>query len=296
MKSGRPSVTATFVAACRGLAPVLPRSARLVDDPWGARVLGDAPASAIAALGALPEPLRALAWVPLAPLLPWAVYMQVRTRALDDALRDFYAVGGRQVVVLGAGYDARSHRLREALPGVTFFEVDHPATQSARRARFGESTVARSLAWDFERDPLPALPARLAAVGHDPARPTITLWEGVTMYLTRAAFDATLGAVRDYSAPASRLAFNYVERHLVASPNLPARVVGAVVGAAGEPFRLGFDPPGARDALAAHGFRVIRDDRFEDLAAALLPPPWPRLVGSARRLALVERTATAERV
>ena len=59
------------------------------------------------------------------------------------------------------------------------------------------------------------LPARLAAAGHDPARPTFTLWEGVTMYLTREALDATLDAVRDYSAPGSVVAFNYADRALV---------------------------------------------------------------------------------
>ena len=36
----------------------------------------------------------------------------------------------RQVVILGAGYDTRAARLPRA--GVTFFEVDHPATQAQK--------------------------------------------------------------------------------------------------------------------------------------------------------------------
>ena len=42
----------------------------------------------------------------------------------------------RQVVILGAGYDTRAARLPRA--GVTFFEVDHPATQAAKRERLAK--------------------------------------------------------------------------------------------------------------------------------------------------------------
>ena len=42
----------------------------------------------------------------------------------------------RQVVILGAGYDTRAARLPRA--GVRFFEVDHPATQAAKRERLAQ--------------------------------------------------------------------------------------------------------------------------------------------------------------
>jgi hypothetical protein len=164
MRPHRASFTAAFVATCRGLSPLLPRNVRLVDDPLGARVAGHAFAAVVNGLAQSPGLLRALAWVPLAPLFPWAVYMQVRTKALDDALLGFVAAGGRQVVILGAGFDARASRLREALGGAMVYEVDHPATQAKKRALFGEvPTTARYVAWDFERDAMTALPARLAA-------------------------------------------------------------------------------------------------------------------------------------
>jgi hypothetical protein len=38
----------------------------------------------------------------VAPLRSWVLYMQVRTRVLDDALAAFVADGGRQGVLLGA--------------------------------------------------------------------------------------------------------------------------------------------------------------------------------------------------
>lgn len=289
MRPHRASFTARFVAASRGLSPLLPRALRLVDDPFGAALAAPALGAFVAAAAEAPAVARALAWAPLLPMLPWAVYMQVRTRFFDDALAEFVRGGGRQVVILGAGFDARASRLG-ALGDARVFEVDHPATQAEKRAALDPPRVTW-LAWDFERDPMTELPARLAAAGHDPSRPTFTLWEGVTMYLSREALDATLDAVRAYSAAGSLLAFNYADRALVERPGLAAAAVLRVVRAVGEPFRTGFDPPEAAAWVAAHGF-VVRDDRsFPELARALLPAPWWRLVRLGRRVATAERSA-----
>lgn len=294
VKPHRASVTARFVAACRGLGSLLPDSARLVEDPFGARVLGGALASAVGALARAPMPLRLLVWAPLWPMLPWTLYMQVRTRVLDDALRVFVARGGRQLVILGAGFDARGWRLQSDLRGATVFEVDHPATHAAKRALFGDDGAVRALAWDFECEGTRALPERLASIGHDAAEPSFTIWEGVTMYLTPEAFDSTLDAVQRYSAAGSGLAFNYVERSLIDRPSIPARVVATVVRAVGEPFKLGFAPDELCERLAKKGFRVHEDRELSDIAGELLGERWRAVAASGRRFALVERTATAE--
>jgi methyltransferase (TIGR00027 family) len=295
MKPERPSLTAAFVAACRGLAPLLPERARLVTDPYGLRVLGPLAEATVDALSRAPAPLRTLAWGPMLPMLPWAIYMQVRTRVLDDALRRFLAEGGAQVVILGAGFDARAWRLGDSLGDTVVYEVDHPATGRAKRARFGEQHRVRALSFDFERDALSSLPERLEALGHRREAPTFTLWEGVTMYLTEQAFEATLGAVRDYSAPRSKLAFNYVDRAIVERPSFAARAVSAIVSAVGEPFKLGFTPPTLASLLARYGLAVEEDLGFDEHAARLLPEPWARVVRAGRRIAVAERTATAVR-
>ena len=61
---------------------------------------------------------------------------------------------------------------------------------------------------------------RCAAAGHDPARATTWIWEGVVMYLTRADIEATLAVVARRSAPGSRLVVLYL------SPALISRLVG----------------------------------------------------------------------
>jgi methyltransferase (TIGR00027 family) len=295
MRPERPSFTAAFVAACRGLAPLLPARAQLALDPYGMRVLGARAERWVAKLADAPGPVRALAWAPMLPMFPWALYMQVRTRVIDDALRAFVAGGGRQVVILGAGFDARGWRLREALGDVIVYEVDHPATAALKRERFGAHPFVRALPWNFERDPMPSLVDRLAELGHHRDERTLTLWEGVTMYLTPEAFSATLDAVRAYSAPRSELAFNYIDRALIDRPSVAATVVRAVVRAVGEPFKLGFAPDALRETLREHGFRVLRDRGFEEYAHTLLGERWARVVRRGRRIALVERTATVVR-
>jgi methyltransferase (TIGR00027 family) len=266
----------------------------LVDDPFGARVLGGPLERLVQSLAAAPWPVRLGAWAPLLPLLPWTLYMQVRTRVIDDALLAFVERGGRQLVILGAGFDARAWRLRDDLRGAAVFEVDHPATHAAKRALFGDDGAVTALAWDFEAEGTRSLPERLAGLGHDPSQPTFTVWEGVTMYLTPGAFDDTLDAIQSYSALGSGLAFNYVERRLIERPSAPARIVAAAVRAVGEPFKLGFAASELQARLAGRGF-VVRDDReLSELAGALLGERWRAVAASGRRFALVERTATAE--
>src|SRR5437867_6874166 len=57
------------------------------------------------------------------------LWTAVRTAYLDRQVAEFTGEAGmRQVVLLGAGLDTRAARL--ARPGVTWFEVDQPASQA----------------------------------------------------------------------------------------------------------------------------------------------------------------------
>jgi methyltransferase (TIGR00027 family) len=276
----RPSRTAQFVAAMRALGTLLPDAAQLADDPWGARV-SPPPVRALAALSRRAPSLRPLLRVAAAPLLPSVAYMQVRTRLIDDTVRRFCRSGGRQLVILGAGYDARAARLGDDLDGARVFEVDHPATQRRKRERFGMATSSfggvEYVAWDFEHDAMAALPSRLGELGLDRARPSLTLWEGVTMYLTEDAIAATVAAVRAWSTPGSQLCFSYFDRRRVERPSAIQRVVATGVRVLGEPFRFGWDPDELPAWMTAHGMRLVADDDLDEAAHRLLPATWARL-------------------
>lgn len=290
MIHGKPSRTAQFVAAARALGALLPDEAQLADDPFGARVAGGA-VTALAQWARRSPRLRPLLRVAAAPMLPMIAYMQVRTRLIDDVVRSFAAAGGAQLVLLGAGFDARAARLGDVLGAARVFEVDHPATQALKRARFGFLPVT-FVPWDFERDAMAALGARLAALGHDGARPTLTIWEGVTMYLTEPAIADTVAAVRGWSAAArgSQLCFSYVERRQLERPKLTTRFIKAAVRVWGEPWRFGWDPRQLGGWLAQRGYRLVRDDDVDAAGQRLLPRRFARLLRKSgdRHIALAE--------
>ena len=188
-------------------------------------------------------------------------HVSLRTLAIDEEVERAVAEGARQLVVLGAGFDTRVHRLG-CLHGVRAFEVDHPATASvkserARRLPLQAASLTR-VALDFEHDDLDAA---LGRAGHDPAVPTVWVWEGVTMYLTSSAIEATLQHVQRRSATGSTLVLTY------GPPDFAAPVYHALLWLAAEPLRTLFTPAQVAALLLRHGFSLHRDDGSADWLA-----------------------------
>ena len=159
MREHTPSRTAAWVAVARGMADRLPVEAQLALDPYGTAFEDRMRMRLQHALERIGVPLEKFPGV-----TRWILYMQVRTRVIDDALRAFVARGGRQLVVLGAGYDCRALRLPE-LAGVRVLEVDHPATQGHKREvleRLHAASPATYVMWNFEQRPMAELPGALA--------------------------------------------------------------------------------------------------------------------------------------
>ena len=206
-----------------------------------------------------------------------SLIMAARTIAIDDGV---IAAGAPQLVILGAGLDGRAWRM-PALRDVTVFEVDHPVSQRDKRERVAALTpVSRDIRFvpvDFTRDDLDAA---LAGAGHDPARPTTWIWEGVVMYLTPAEVAATLSIVSRRSVAGSQLLVLY---H---APALMLHIVRPVVRRVGEPLRSTFTAEAMRALLAAHRFSVVRDHSVRELGRRL-PPPIPRATRLASHLRLV---------
>lgn len=300
MRDDTPSRTAAWVAAARQLGQLLPDGVRLVDDPYGAAftsrwiasmieqaVAGDdSQAPLDVTLRRLRGPIAAMPG-----LRRWILYMQVRTRVIDDALRAFAAGGGGQLVLLGAGYDCRALRMPE-LAGVRVFEVDHPATQGHKRAtlaRLGAASPSVYVTWNFEERPMEDLPEALGEAGHDAARPTFTIWEGVTMYLSEPAIDASLRAIAEWSAPGSQLAMTYFAKARLARPSLVTRAIRSAVASIGEPWRFGWDPDDLPGYLAERGLELVDDVALADAARLLLPPELAAHVDDPeRRVALAQ--------
>ena len=250
VKSHRPSRTAHFVALGRAIADTGISHIPTFSDPTARVFLNARGRRSLAKIELATRAARRSARLEAARGM--ADIIGLRTVAIDAAVRAAIAGGARQLVILGAGYDGRAWRMGE-LAGVRVFEVDHPATQGAKRAHLAElprpNDAVTFVAIDFERESLDAV---LQRAGHDRRSPTCWIWEGVVMYLTRDAMRATLAAVAGRSAPGSTLIVNYHTAHR----RFIARLMFWLMG---EPQISAWTPEEMAADLRSAGFQVRED-------------------------------------
>ncbi len=139
----------------------------------------------------------------------------IRTKFLDDLLRQASASGIRQVVLLGAGMDSRAFRI-DWPEGTRLFEVDTAAPLDFKATVLRqERAVARCeripVAVDLRED----WPGALAAAGHDPAVPTVWIAEGLLIYLPQDAVELLLARIGGRSAPGSRMGLTLGSRGVI---------------------------------------------------------------------------------
>lgn len=142
-----------------------------------------------------------------------AAMMLIRTKFIDEKLRQAIENGARQFVILGAGFDTRAHRFAHLLKDMKVFEVDSEATQTHKKRRVAEALGPEpaNLTYvliDFNRD---RLLDTLIHAGFDPGLKTFFTWEGVSMYVAEEGVRATLGALAK-TAPGSTLVMDYTTR------------------------------------------------------------------------------------
>lgn len=186
----------------------------------------------------------------------------VRTRFVDDFVCDAVSGGCTQVVLLGAGLDARAFRL--PLAGADVLEVDTPsvlafkdqvlADVGARPAGRSRTVVRTDLREDFA--------ARLTGSTFDPGRPTAWVAEGVLPYLTADQARHVVTDVGRLSAPGSRLVFEHSDK-----PGPDPRAAAAALTTPGADristmVRGGLGPEG-RDWVAGQGWTVEVTERGE---------------------------------
>jgi len=257
MVPNSPSQTAEAVCLMRASEQHRAAPKRIVDDPYARLFLGRLARAALAsfeATGRLGD-----AAVRLSPGL--AAYVLTRHRFIDDCLAKSLAGGARQLVLLGAGYDSRAYRFAAALRGRPVFEVDFPAT-SRRKARIVARHAAalphadvRAVEIDFEKD---SLEERLRQAGFRSRTRSFFVWEGVSMYLTRASVKATLTTIRRLAAPGSGLAMDFWFQ--LDSPDALAtayRMSANLLSLVGEPVTFGVHPEDAGAFLERLGYRVL---------------------------------------
>lgn len=295
MKDGQggltPSRTAQWVAAARSLGALLPSELLLVHDPYGIHFTHGRARGVADALFRHPRLASALLQR-AGPLTSFLLWMQLRTRALDDVLLEFVRGGGRQVVILGAGFDSRAQRFGAELRDVAVFEVDRPATQSRKIGRLPVETMQNRViyvAWDFENDDSALLPERLRELGLDSRERVLTIWEGVTMYLGERAIEESVRAVREFGCAGSQLALTYIDRRAISRPRGEHGLLQRIVARAGEPWRFGWHPDELGGWFAQRALCLLSDVSDGELAVRHLPARERRRFERAtRHIAVLE--------
>ncbi|NUP05709.1 MAG: SAM-dependent methyltransferase [Polyangiaceae bacterium] len=179
-----------------------------------------------------------------------------RTKFIDDIVRAEIRAGVGQLVLLGAGYDARPYRIAE-LAQARVFEVDQPNMIEMRASHFPRSSRVRRVAIDFVRDDLAAT---LRQAGFESEKRTIFIWEGVTNYLTEQAVGSVLSFIGG-CAPGTTIIFTYIHRGVLDGTE---RFEGADklmenVRRLGEPWRFGIHPDELRGLLSGFGIELLED-------------------------------------
>ena len=288
---GRPSLTAEAVTIARALEHLKPEDERIVDDPW-AHLFLSAPAR-----GALTAWSRSLSARLLRRLGPaGTTYVPLRHRFIDDHLTAALDAGAEQLVLLGAGYDTRAYRFADQLAGRPVFEVDLAPISRAKAAtierhadEFPESNVVR-VEIDFETQTLADV---LTDAGFTPGASTFFTWEGVPMYLTRAAVAATVADVHALSGPGSQIAHDMW--FVVDDPGLlgtARRVVPSALSLIGEAVTFAVHPEDYEGFLDRRGFRIIDCALASELQARYAKDARA-MIDDSMYVICAERTSTA---
>ncbi|WP_428933809.1 SAM-dependent methyltransferase [Streptomyces sp. ACT015] len=271
--------TALMVAAARAIETC--RTDALAHDPYAAHFVRTAAADGDWPLH--PDDVPAGEADPLWGRL--ARYFGLRTRVFDDHLLEQAQSGVRQFVVLGAGLDARAHRLPWP-PGCTVYELDRASVlafkQRALDALDPAAATPRAhrvpIAADLRLDWIDSL----SAAGFDPDLPTAWMAEGLFLYLPATAESRLIDIIDAYSAAGSTFAYEVklsIETEAVRS--------SPIYAAADE--RIGidmialFDPDPRPDSvadLAERGWRTethIPFDHSRRLGRGPLPLPTDAL-------------------
>ncbi len=195
-------------------------------------------------------------------------FVACRCRYIDDYLEECLRMNTEQVVILGAGLDSRAYRLARLRGPVRIFEVDQPATQSAKIARVKKifKKLPEYITYvpiNFNEDTLD----KLVECGYQASLKTLFIWEGVVAYLKPEAVDATLAWIIKNSSPGSSLIFDYIYPSALSSmhPREEVKLSRLTHRFTGEPLAYGIEKGAIENFLTRSGYTDIVDASADDL-------------------------------
>jgi methyltransferase (TIGR00027 family) len=198
-----------------------------------------------------------------------------RTRYIDDALCGALKAGFAQVVILGAGFDARAYRISN-IERVHVFELDLPATQRLKQ-KLLEKVVGKLPAHvsfapiDFDRQDIEEV---MTAAGFRKGLKTFFIWEGVTQYLAAEAVDKTFRYMCGAAAGGSEIVFTYIHQGIIdgtTRSKADQKLVSSALRG-GTPWIFGLAPSELVDYLTQRGLELVEEVWAPDFRTRYLKP------------------------
>lgn len=180
-----------------------------------------------------------------------------RKRWIESRCRSALDSGFQRVVVLGAGLDTLGLRLAREFPALQVVEIDHPATQSAKRQALAAGSAAAPRCLQFVAQDLSAGPLAVAWPG--PALDTVYILEGVLMYLAPDRVRSLLQTLCQDPAPRVRLIFSFMTRWPDGRSGFRPRsaLIERWLAWRGEPFMWAIDPAALPGLLSQCGLSLV---------------------------------------
>jgi methyltransferase (TIGR00027 family) len=187
--------------------------------------------------------------------------------------------GVEQVVVIGAGFDSMALRLHKKFPSVDFTEIDLPTIQELKRQSLARGLqVAQSnlksrdlfvlannfhfVAADLAKQPLNEVLTQPNS-HFDPAKNTLFIAEGVSMYLTAEDNQKLIQAIHCSSRNRNFVLMGIAEE--TALPDVASRTMKSY----GEQYRWSLPHMAVKETMAGHGLNLLGKATYAQLQHAL---------------------------
>ena len=179
-----------------------------------------------------------------------------------------------QVVVIAAGFDPLLVMLSQQYRSTAFFELDHPATQQAKRlalTKLGSADNLTLIPIDLTKQSIFEV---LRASSFSLNKPTLFIAEGITMYLDEVEIEGFFKQIRSCTHNEnSHLLFTYMTKQPSGSIQFESatKLVDCWLWLKKEVFRWGIATSELAGFLSATGYRLVRTYDADYLAKQYLP-------------------------
>jgi len=204
----------------------------------------------------------------------------VRHAAVDALVREGLEKGALQVVLLGAGLDARAERLGQSNPQVRWFEVDRSPYIGHKRGVLAQvdDRVVHVTA-DLS---VPGWEAALLKAGLDPARPTLWVAEGLIHYLPEGTLEKLLHDVRTITVQ-PRVVISFIRPDMASSAHSTLK---RVLSWLGELPKIYFSAARLDEIGAQANWATVKTWTFDQQVDAFAPSARTRAHGVSQDVAL----------